>query len=55
MALPQIIEDVVSEDKTLAMKNTVYKELTKGHADLLTALYLMAFSTYEGFEQIINK
>lgn len=55
MALPQIIEDVVSEDKTLAMKNTVYKELTKGHEDLLTALYLMAFSTYEGFEQIINK
>lgn len=55
MALPQIIEDVVREDKTLAMKNTVYKELPKEHADLLTALYLLAFSTYEGFEQINNK
>lgn len=55
MALPQIIEDVVSENETLAMKNTVYKELKKEHADLLTALYILAFSTYEGFGQINKK
>lgn len=55
MALPQIIEDVVCENKSLALKNTVYKDLTEEHSDLLTALYLLAFSTYEGFEQICNK
>lgn len=48
-ALPDIIEDVVKENKELHLKNSVYKELTKEHADLLTALYMLAFSTYEGF------
>lgn len=52
MALPEIIEDVVSENETFTLKNTVYKELAEGHADLLAALYLLAFSTYEGFDQI---
>ncbi len=54
VALPQIIEDVISENEALVFNNTVYKELTKEHADLLTALYLLAFKTYEGFEQFIN-
>ena len=49
--LPMIIQDVVSDDKTLSLNNTVYQELTKEHADLLTALYLLAFSTYEGFDK----
>ena len=55
IALPQIIEDVVSENKAFALNNTVYKELTKEHSNLLTALYLLAFSTYEGFEQLVAK
>lgn len=55
IALPDIIEDVISENKTLALKNSVYNELTKEHADLLSALYLLAFSTYEGFDQITKK
>ncbi len=55
VALPVIIEDVVSEDKSLSLNNTVYDELTKEHSDLLTALYLLAFSTYEGFHQIERK
>lgn len=55
MALPKIIEDVVSENEEFVLNNTVYKELTEEHADLLTALYLLAFSTYEGFEQIATK
>lgn len=55
MALPLIIEDVVSDNEELALNNTVYKELTKEHSDLLTALYLLAFSTYEGFEQLVKK
>lgn len=49
IALPDIIEDVVKDNPGLALKNTVYEELTKEHADLLTSLFLLAFSTYEGF------
>ena len=55
IALPQIIEDVVAENETLSFKNTVYSELSVKHADLLKALYLLAFSTYEGFGQLANK
>ena len=55
VALPRIIEDVVKENEELALSNTVYDELTVQHSDLLTALYLLAFSTYEGFEQLMEK
>lgn len=48
--LPLIIEDVVNENPGLALSNTVYNELTKEHSDILTSLYLLAFSTYEGFQ-----
>ena len=54
MALPCIIEDVVSDDTTLQLNNTVYEELRQEHTDLLKALYLLAFSTYEGFINIKN-
>lgn len=54
-ALPQIIEDVVHDNESLATNNTVYTELTSEHADLLTALYLLAFSTYEGFENFTTR
>lgn len=52
MALPDIIEDVINEDKTLLLENTVYEELSKKNTDLLKAIYLLAFSTYEGFQDI---
>lgn len=51
-ALPSIIEDVVNENEEFILKNTVYTELKKEHTNLLTALYLLAFSTYEGFKEI---
>lgn len=54
-ALPIIIEDVVKENPNLALKNTVFEELTKEHADLLISLYLLAFSSYEGFQSLIGK
>lgn len=54
MALPTIISDVISENTYLAISNTVYDELTREHSDLLTALYLLAFSTYEGFESLVE-
>lgn len=51
-ALPQIIEDVVKDKPNLSLKNTVYEQLVKDHSDILTSLYLLAFSTYEGFDKI---
>lgn len=53
-ALPQIIEDVVNDNPGLSLKNSVYEELIKEHSDILTSLYLLAFSTYEGFQDIKN-
>lgn len=54
-ALPQIIEDVVSDNPGLALKNSVYEDITKEHSDILTSLYLLAFSTYEGFDKQNDK
>lgn len=51
-ALPTIIEDILEDDGTLALHNTVYEELREQHSDLMKALYLLAFSTYEGFENL---
>lgn len=55
MTLPSIIEDVVKDHEEFALKNTVYEELTEEHSDLLIALYMLAFSTYDGFGQLVNK
>lgn len=55
VALPQIIEDVVADNPSLVLKNSVYKELTKEHADILKGLYTLAFATYEGFDNLRNK
>lgn len=54
LALPIIIEDVIKDNEQLAIHNTVFDELTIEHSDLLTAIYLLAFSTYEGFEQLLK-
>ncbi len=51
-ALPQIIEDVINDDGSLKLQNTVLQELGKEHQDMIAALYLLAFSTYEGFGNI---
>jgi hypothetical protein len=51
MALPMIIEDVVAENHELSLENTVYEELAATSSDLLTSLYKLAFSTYEGFDK----
>lgn len=55
VALPQIIGDVVEDNPALALKNTVYEELVKEHADILTSLYILAFATYEGFDNLKSK
>ena len=47
-ALPFILDDVIANEKSAKLQNTVYDELDK--TDFYKSLYLLAFKTYEGFE-----
>lgn len=47
-ALPSILDDVINDDQSIKLVNTVYDEL--GTDDFTKNLYLLAFSTYEGFD-----
>lgn len=47
-ALPVILDDVIANEKSAKLQNTVYDELDK--TDFYKSLYLLAFKTYEGFE-----
>lgn len=55
LQLPKTIKKLISEKaiKTIG-KDTVIGELRKKHPDTLTALYLLAFKTYEGFDGITS-
>lgn len=46
--LPTILDDVIAEDDSIRLQNSVYEELDK--TDFYKSLYLLAFKTYEGFE-----
>ena len=48
-ALPTILDDVIADDESAKLQNTVYEELDK--TDFYKSLYLLAFKTYEGFEK----
>ena len=48
-ALPNILDDVIAEDESAKLQNTVYDELDK--TDFYKSLYLLAFHTYEGFDK----
>ena len=48
-ALSTILDDVVRETNTGNIQNTVYTELKQISPETLKSLYLLAFSTYEGF------
>ncbi|MCM1520906.1 MAG: Eco47II family restriction endonuclease [Lachnoclostridium sp.] len=48
-ALPSIIEDVIKDNPSFTLKNTVYDELTREHTDIMTGLYMLAFASYDGF------
>lgn len=47
-ALPDILDDVISDDESIKLQNSVYDELDK--SDFYKSLYLLAFRTYEGFD-----
>lgn len=51
-ALPVILDAVIRETHTGAINNTVYEELRSISSNTLKSLYLLAFSTYEGFNTI---
>lgn len=48
-ALPTILDDVIANNKWAKIKNTVYKEFNS--EDFYKELYLLAFSSYEGFDK----
>lgn len=50
-ALPLILDDVISENHEEIIDNTVYEDLKKMSSDTFKSLYLLAFKTYEGFDQ----
>ena len=50
-ALPTILDDVIEETHKGVIDNTVYDELKKLSSDTFKSLYLLAFKTYEGFDQ----
>lgn len=47
-ALPDVLDDVTSNDASARLENTVYEELDKN--DFYKSLYLLAFKSYEGFD-----
>lgn len=50
--LPIIIDEILSEsDEYSAEKDTVIDELREKNPDILKSLYMLAFSTYEGFKE----
>ncbi len=49
-ALPDILDDVISEISRENDQNTVFSELAAISPDIMKSLYLLAFRTYEGFD-----
>ena len=51
-ALPSIIDEIISENSELLVEeDTVISELKESNQDILKSLYMLAFSTYEGFSE----
>lgn len=48
--LPTILDDVIAETKKKTKGNAVFNELHEISPDVLKSLYLLAFKTYDGFE-----
>jgi hypothetical protein len=49
-ALPTIIDDVIAGMSREDNQNTVFEELKRIDSDIMKSLYLLAFKTYEGFD-----
>lgn len=51
-ALPTILTDVITQTHHGRIENSVYDELKELSIDTYKSLYLLAFSTYEGFDKM---
>ena len=49
-ALPFVLDDVITELGNSTNQNTVFAELAAISPDIMKSLYLLAFKTYEGFD-----
>ena len=50
--LPSMIDEIIQENAQLSVEDdTVIQELREKNPDILKSLYLLAFSTYEGFDE----
>lgn len=49
-ALPDILDDVISSLRVAKQKNTVFEELEAISPDVTQSLYLLAFKSYDGFD-----
>ena len=53
MQLPDTITELLEKDfGNVTQKDTVIEELKNNNKDMLKALYLLAFSTYNGFDKL---
>ena len=51
-ALPIILDDVIAETGCGAIENTVQQELNQLSVNTFKSLYLLAFQSYQGFDQL---
>ena len=49
-ALPHILDDILRNNPNALLSNSVFDELKQYNEDAIRSLYLLAFSTYEGFK-----
>ena len=49
-ALPLILDDVIEELGSATNQNTVFSELAAISPNIMKSLYLLAFKTYDGFD-----
>lgn len=49
-ALPDVLDDVIAELQRGSIENSVYEELHQLSPDTFKSLYLLAFKTYDGFQ-----
>ena len=50
-ALPTVLDDVLAETHVDTSSNTVFGELSALSPDILRSIYLLAFKTYDGFDE----
>ncbi len=49
-ALPEILDDIIKQTHAGSINNTVFSQLKEISSDTFKSLYLLAFKTYEGFD-----